>query len=435
MNSVLCLIGDVMVDVTMGEPVKMRLGGIMHAARACWALGIPYHALYIAPDYLKQGFEDYAFSHGALSCDQIGRVNGCPNVIVVREATEAGSQGYEYLLREEYKCEFVDDVATGLPQASDFVVFPGSYDLAYLLKKLSGRGEIAVDIANWNGALADLQKFEISTVISSTSSPIFLQEYQGDVTRYVDASKSIANRLVFKENRGGSRIMEGNVEVQIGAHLRPIVHSVGVGDVFNVAYLACRRSSGNQVAGNFASRIAAEYAATTYPDIFKAGAESVSAMVDAELSGCQGVRLPWDIRAQLNIYIAAPDFDYNDPTQIDAVANALTYHNFTPRLPVRENGQAVSGISRTGKIALYQRDMELLDECHILIAILLDSDPGTLVELGMALGLGKPSLLFDPFGIANNVMLECAPTAVCTTLDDLISAVFSEASKVFRDER
>lgn len=429
-----CLIGDVMVDVTMTNPVKMRLGGVVHAARACWALAIPFHLRYISPDYLRAQIETYAKALGAASCEQIAHVNGCPNVIVIREATEAGAQGYEYLLRDEYACEFVEQFEECIPRVSDIVVFPGGYDLSMVLKKIRGRGDIAVDIANWSGSFDDLRDLELSTAICSTSSALFLNKYGGDVARFLEACKPIAKRMLFKENRGGSRIANGEVLTQIGAQLRPIAHSVGVGDVFNVAYLAVRQSSGDQIAGNFASRIAAEYAATTYPDEFKVGAETISKLSDEDLSGVQGVRLPWEARSDLNIYIAAPDFDYNDRSLIDAVAEALRYHNFRPRLPVRENGQAHQGGNRAQKLALFQGDLELLDECEILVAVLMDADPGTLIEIGLAAGMGKPAILFDPLGLANNVMLECAPTEVCSTLDGLVSAVFTELAKMSAHE-
>ena len=43
--SKICLIGDILVDVTLKtefNPLKMRLGGIVHAARALWAMGVEY---------------------------------------------------------------------------------------------------------------------------------------------------------------------------------------------------------------------------------------------------------------------------------------------------------------------------------------------------------------------------------------------------------
>lgn len=428
-----CLIGDVIVDVMMTEPVKMRLGGIFHAARACWALGVPFHILYMAPEYLVEDIHSYASKLGAASIQQVGHVTGCPNVVVIKEATEAGSQGYEYLLRDQYRCELASDLAGMVPVVSDVLVFPGGYDLVTVLKSCKGKGSVSVDIANWNGKIDDLLGLEISSLISSTSSPLFVEEFSADVKAFATASLAVAETLLFKENRGGTRVFRGDEVTQVGAQLRPIAHSVGVGDCYNVAFLVKRRDGSDLVAGNFASRVAAEYAATTYPDEFEVGVQTALAAGDNVLLGEQGISIPWEIRSDLNVYIAAPDFDYNDRGHINAVADALKYHNFRPRLPVRENGQASLEDNFERKQALFQGDMQLLVECQIVVVVLIDSDPGTLIELGLAAGMGMHTVVYDPHGIASNVMLVCLPNAVCRTLDEVISAVFTFLALRARD--
>ena len=53
----ICILGHFLVDVTFGgskkEP-KLRFGGIAHAARTAWALGVPYTLAYLAPTYLDE---------------------------------------------------------------------------------------------------------------------------------------------------------------------------------------------------------------------------------------------------------------------------------------------------------------------------------------------------------------------------------------------
>lgn len=426
----MCLIGDVIVDVMMTTPVKMRLGGIIHAARACCALGLQFDLRFVSPDYLEEHVVEFARQHGAHSVERIGRVMGAPNVVVIKEATEAGSQGYEYLLRDCYRCEFADDLASLIPVSDDVLIFPGSYDLRDVLRSCAGKGKVAVDIANWDGDIKDLAEFDISTAITSTSSSLFLRNYKGDVAAFSAACRRVSGTLLFKENRGGSRIFSAEGVWQIGAQLRPIAHSVGVGDCYNVAFLSKRRTSEDLVAGNFAARVAAEYAATTYPDEFFDGVQAILALNDTFLDAQQGVSIPWERRANLSVYIAAPDFDYVDRSVINSVADALKYHNLRPRLPVRENGQAQPEDSIEKKTALFAGDMALLDECQLLVAVILDSDPGTLIELGLAAGMGKPTIVYDPHGLASNVMLLCLPNAVCKTLDELMSAVFTELAKV-----
>ena len=103
-DSKICLIGEVIVDVSLvsaEQDKKMRLGGIIHAARTLWAMGIEYDLLYISPDYLSEQIEEYAQRHGASSTIKIGTVIGAPNIILMSEPTEAGDQGYELLSKQQ----------------------------------------------------------------------------------------------------------------------------------------------------------------------------------------------------------------------------------------------------------------------------------------------------------------------------------------------
>ena len=94
-----CLIGQFIVDVTLpshGNPYKLRAGGIMHAARALWAIDVPYSLCYCAPDYLTSQIVDNAEQYCAAKVQRFGVVTGCPNVMLIGEPKEAGEQGYEF---------------------------------------------------------------------------------------------------------------------------------------------------------------------------------------------------------------------------------------------------------------------------------------------------------------------------------------------------
>ena len=87
----ICLVGQALIDVTLpqyGRPYKMRLGGILHAARALWAVGIPYALAYASPDYLTAQVEEYAKAHGAVAAGQFASISGSPNVVIIGEVKE-----------------------------------------------------------------------------------------------------------------------------------------------------------------------------------------------------------------------------------------------------------------------------------------------------------------------------------------------------------
>jgi nucleoside 2-deoxyribosyltransferase/sugar/nucleoside kinase (ribokinase family) len=406
----------------------------MHAARALWALGLPYDLLYIAPSYLVQHIERSAREYGASSVTQFGVVSGSPNVMLIGEPTEAGPQDYDFLLRDEYECTLdpskIED-ATSDEGVTDILLFPSEFDIAIVLAACSStKAKIYIDVENGIKDLAALsaltQKFD--TVILSTSADLFLKKHGASVSDLCGALLGkYCNSFLFKENRGGARFYaesDPGAPIRVEAQVRSIVHSVGVGDCFDVAFVALRHQYSDDVALTYASWIAAEYASTTYPVDFKQRCDNTLSIEPEILLQLKGISLPWEERPSTHIYIAAPDFSFVDRTPIDQIANCLRYHNFVPRLPVREHGQMEADASLLRKEQLYVSDMELLNECGLVLAVLIDNDPGTLIEIGWAAGQGKPTIIYDPYHKAENLMLTQMPDLVSSSLDGVISKVF-----------
>ena len=235
---------------------------------------------------------------------------------------------------------------------------------------------------------------------------------------------------MLKENRGGSRLGIAGKKTVIAtpAFVGHTEHSVGVGDCFDALWIALRRHLPDDQALIYASLGAADYASTTFPDEFRSNLLATLSLPAEEIMQLKGVILPWEKRPSVNIYIAAPDFDFVDRSPIDAVADALRYHNFSPRLPVRENGQMGNNSGVRRKFELMQADLTLLDQCQLMVAVVTYNDPGTLIEIGIASQRGMPVIVFDVFGRAENLMLTELPTLVTTEIDRVIAAVFEKAS-------
>lgn len=90
--------------------------------------------------------------------------------------------------------------------------------------------------------------------------------------------------------------------------------------------------------------------------------------------------------------------------------------------------------SKQRRQELFNKDMELLNDAKILIAILLYDDPGTLIEIGLAIAKGIPTLVYDPYNKATNCMLTEIPSLVTDNLDKILSEVFSIGSKLSLNE-
>ncbi|MCE6992930.1 nucleoside 2-deoxyribosyltransferase [Dyadobacter sp. CY323] len=433
-----CLIGEVFVDVslrTKQTQTKMRLGGIVHAARALWAMEIPYSVGYFAPSYLDRHIESYLNAHDCEEIIKLGNVDGAPNVFLIEEVKEVANQGYTLILGDEATYDYNESAFEKLRQISfsDGLLFAGNFDISISAWKLSIE-KLHVDVTNRISSVDDLERIttKISTLFVSTSSPLFKNTFKNNFEDFSSLFQKYCDQLVLKENRGGSRAIDyGSGTTAIAAsQTRPIVHSVGVGDVYNVAYIVRIQQLSQNLAMTYSSWVAAEYASTTYPDDFKTNVARINNSQISELKALGGVYIPWESRKAINVYIAAPDFNFVDTSPIDEVANSLEYHNFSPRRPIKENGQMEENADKTRRQQIFSTDMVLLDSCQILVAVLIYNDPGTLIEIGLASARGLPVFVYDPFSIANNCMLTELPDLVSSDLDELIAEIFIATSKL-----
>ncbi len=428
------ILGDIVIDITQfenNEESKLRLGGITHCARGLWSLNQQYKTYYISPDYIDSEIQNYLKLHGCKEVLKVGNVKGAPYIFLINEAKEIGNQGYDFILRNNVTIDYLSLESKIL--ADDLLLTSGNYEICKLNEYLSSDTKLHIDVANNVQSLDyfDQTGLVFETVFISTSSNLFKEYYSGSFESFSELFRKYTKRLILKENRGGSRGYDFNLNllVQSYSQTQPILHSVGVGDVYNTAYLSKYCELSFEKSMMFASWIASEYACTTYPDDFK---KSVNRILNSmpSILDVSGIYLNWEERENINIYIAAPDFDYLDVTLIDKVADSLKYHNFKPRRPVKENGQMEQDASKERKRELYTKDMVLLEECSMLIAVLINNDPGTLIEIGLAKAMGKPVILYDPFLMAKNCMLSETPDFVSSDLDEVLTEIFIFSLKI-----
>jgi nucleoside 2-deoxyribosyltransferase/sugar/nucleoside kinase (ribokinase family) len=428
------LVGEVVIDVTLQKPEKkLRLGGVLHAARALWAIGVEYDLAYFAPAYVDQAVADQARRLEARSVSNIGSIEGSPNVMLIDEPTEAGDQGYDHLLRDAHRAKLDEDaLLAAITRAEDVIILSGNFSLPDVLKIASRHSaSVHTDLGSGPGALNELAALArpLGTLFLSTSSQVFSALADGVPGSVAGMVGKFAEAVLLKENRGGARLFSHSETLTVGAQRRSIMHSVGVGDVFDSGYVAIRNVRGKDEALHRASWRASEYAATTFPVDFKRATEGCLQIPVDELKALPSVRLAWEERRGVNVYVAAPDFSYLDRSEVEKVAACLRYHNFSPRLPVRENGQAKEGMSKAERSLMFAADMALLEQCQIVLAVLSYDDPGTYIEIGIAGGRNVPVVVYDPHRRANNVMLTELPNIVSNSLDEVVTAIFDLAAR------
>jgi len=418
--------------VGRGQGLKMRLGGIVHAARGLWASDIPYSVAAICPDYLVSEAERYLNSHGCSEFIHIGTVSGAPNVFLIHDVQEVGHQGYEDLLRDAKSVELHKTKAFS-GEIFNIVVFPGSFDLSEILKRLPEHVSLIVDAAYDiadETALIQLTG-HVTALAISTSSDLFASLASKNLVQLLEVCKQIgAKHLLLKENRGGSRLFDltdGSVE-QIPAVLGETKNSVGVGDTYTAVFSALYCENALHAAWR-GMQVATQYSQTTFPDDLRLAVQRDQALSIDEIQLLGGVKFPWHERPKFQIYLAAPDFTYIDTSEIEYAVASLEYHNFRVRRPVQENGEVEVGTPHEQMHRFYQEDVNLLEECDLVFAIPLGRDPGTLVELGMGISSGLPVVTFDPHNENQNTMVVCGSATYSNDLDACINGVFECFSK------
>lgn len=432
----ICLVGDILTDVTLPSQTqkefKMRLGGIVHAARGLWAMEVEYAVAYFAPSYLDGQIEHYLHEMGCTEIIKLGNVTGCPYTMLISEVKEIGSQGYEFLYRDCVCIDYNIDEIKKLGRFNELMFISGNYDMDLLLKHTKDDQCIHTDVANNVKKLDQLPKNRhFSTLFISTSSELFKNSFK-NIAEFFDMFKPYADKVVLKENRGGSRAFDSATgqHYQIPSQTSTIVHSVGVGDVYDAVSITAPYSDFVDRL-SMASWVSMHYAKTTFVSDFKRAVEGVKKTPINTLKSCVGCILPWEVRQNCHIYIAAPDFDFVDTRFVDTVCDSLIYHNFVPHRPVKENGQMSENADKLERARLFSADMTLLNKCNMLLAVLLDNDPGTLIEIGMAVQRGMLAIVYDPYGMADNCMLTESPALVSSDLDEVVSKVFTEYSKQY----
>lgn len=432
----LLLVGEVYVDFTLpkeGESSKLRLGGIVHAARGLWAIDAKFSVAAVCPSYLVDDARAYLQTLGCRDFIWLAEVTGSPNVIAIGDPTELADQAYQDILRDEKRVKFLGDESI-LKAFKRCLIFPGKFDLAVLGGLIADDAQISLDIAYDISDLRQLEPFKgcLEAIITSTSSKLFLDLASKDVNGLLDGIRDFYPKaILLKENRGGSRVFDPHAgsEEAVPALLGETVNSVGVGDVYSAVFVdQLKRGVGD--AAWKSGRVATCYAHTTYPDDFKRDVQrSLKLHVD-EMRELGGTVLSWHARREFQIYFAAPDFSYIDRKHIDEALVALEYHNFRIRRPVQENGELKKQSPMHQIRATYSNDLELLEQCEIVFAVPLQRDPGTLVEIGLAIAAKKPVITYDPLDENANTLVIAGSATYSDKLDTCLNGLFEAMSKL-----
>lgn len=174
-----------------------------------------------------------------------------------------------------------------------------------------------------------LREDKLQTLIFSTSSKFFIENCEGKKNILESKLDGIAQRILLKENRGGSQLYLStkNSWINVPSFLFGTKHSVGVGDIFNAVLMTTPFDINSSL--KLSSYVAAWYSTTLIHQVFKSNVKNAEEQLNS-INKLKGFRLSWEERPNYHIYIAGPDFPHEDTRLIEELDNALKYHNFPP---------------------------------------------------------------------------------------------------------
>lgn len=434
------VVGELVVDYTLGQHgsmCKLRLGGVAHAARGLWAAGVEYSVAVFCPQYLVDEATDYLAQLECYEFIWLGDVVGAPNVIVIGDVTEVAHQGYEDLMRET-KILKLRDPLPSLKAYQKVVVFPGKFSIEALAQAFSNDARFSFDVAYDLEDLSSLEAFRgrLQAIIISTSSSLFMNLGHEDLDGLLAAVRTLSPEVfLLKENRGGSRLFDlrKKTVLQIPATLGRTINSVGVGDVYSSVMVANSQKGWVEAAWR-GCQAATIYSQSTFPDDIKREVQRGFRLPLNTLQGLGGTSLPWHDRQKYSIYLAGPDFSYVDKRELDRAVDSLTYHNFRVRRPIVENGELERPATESDLRRAYFLDCQLLRDCDVVFAIPLDRDPGTLVEIGMAIEMGKKIVTYDPRRENENTMVMVGSSIYSADLDTCLNGTFNVIAELGREK-
>nr|WP_230309176.1 nucleoside 2-deoxyribosyltransferase [Planomicrobium sp. YIM 101495] len=126
------------------------------------------------------------------------------------------------------------------------------------------------------------------------------------------------------------------------------------------------------------------------------------------------------VKGKIQVYLAGPDFPHIDTKWIDELHDRLNQEGFVSRRPIQENGLFTGNETDEQRQEIFDNDVRLLEETSMLIAVLLNDDPGTYVEIGWMSKAGKPVIIFDPHQEATNLFLVKSADAIAYTINEVI---------------
>ncbi len=239
-----------------------------------------------------------------------------------------------------------------------------------------------------------------------------------------------AEVVVIKNGVLGALVVTADSQTSVPSFKTATTFAIGTGDIYSAAFAALwsERALDPVDAARLASAAVAFHAehpgALPLPPELQEYADSLTPCDETSVSS-EGT----PIRSPDRVYLAGPFFDLPQKWLINEVYHSLKSMGLEVWSPSAEAGILAEKSSRTQIERVVNRDLEGLESCGSVFAILCEQDPGTLFEVGYAVkhGMGVTAYC-NARSRQNLTMLLGSGCDVCV---DLSTALYRAAWKAF----
>lgn len=255
-----------------------------------------------------------------------------------------------------------------------------------------------------NGSRAD----ELAIVLNS-SEVVALggSDNEEEAVKYIGMT-NVAKTVLVKAGAEGCRVyLSDKLAGTIPPYRSELVYKIGSGDVFSAAFAFHWAMEGKNAleAADAASRCTAHYCGTRLPSV--------------RLDEHTDALLPVQRNKKGKVYIAGPFFTMAELWLIEEAWAAFTDLGVDFFSPYHE-----VGVGQPEQVV--QPDLDGLNECTAVFAVLDGCDPGTIFEIGYAVRMGIPvvALSQNPKKGDQTMLLG---SAKCYVTDDFSTAIYRAA--------
>ncbi|WP_051768219.1 PfkB family carbohydrate kinase [Sphingobium sp. DC-2] len=251
-----------------------------------------------------------------------------------------------------------------------------------------------------NGSHAD----KLAVILNRQEARQFSGKVDAREGAFALLERNEADVVVLKMGGHGALVATREGQWEVPAYRSETIFKIGSGDVFSAAFTqfwALEERSPAEAA-DLASRATSHYVNTHALPI-------PSAQVLMEMAAEPA------IPGSGKIYIAAPFFNLAERWVVEEVRNQLLMMNVPVFSPLHDVGEGPGEV-------VAPLDLQGLDGCEAVLAILNGADVGTIFEIGYAVARGIPVV-----GLAQNMRPEDVKMPAgsgCRIVGDLVSAIY-----------